>query len=115
MLSNRWSTMPTHVLSRDEALPPPDGRAFLDRMPGSDIPVIHQIWRAGDPVPFWSRMKPGGHRLYDLLQDPEEADNLAGSALETDLARQMQLALQSLGVPETQYERLGFNLHLSGN
>ena len=115
MLSNRWSTMPTHVLSRDEALPPPDGRAFLDRMPGSHIPVIHQIWQAGDPVPFWSRMKPGGHRLYDLERDPGEAENLAGSPLEQELAGQMHMALQALGAPATQYERLGFSPHLAAN
>jgi hypothetical protein len=115
MLSNRWSTMPTHVLSRDQALPPPDGRAFLDRMPGSDIPVIHQIWQAGDPAPFWSRMKPGGHRLYDLERDPGETENLAGSPLEQEFAGQMQMALQALGAPATQYERLGFSPHLAAN
>ena len=35
MWSNRWSTMPTHALSRRDELPLPDDRAVLDRMPGS--------------------------------------------------------------------------------
>ncbi len=39
MLSNRWSTMPTHgAIDPRVALPRPDARAFLDRMPGSDVP-----------------------------------------------------------------------------
>ena len=83
-VSNRWSTMPTHVLTREQALPLPDQRAVLDRMPGSDVPVIHQTWDAGDPVPFWARFRASGNHLYDLEDDPGEETNLAGSAVETD-------------------------------
>ena len=55
MLSNRWSTMPTHgALDAKLALPFPVDRAFLDHMPGSDLPVIHQTWRGGDRVAFWA-------------------------------------------------------------
>ena len=35
--SNRWSTMPVHH-HPELRLPRPDDRAWLDRMPGSDVP-----------------------------------------------------------------------------
>ena len=38
MWSNRWTTMPTHILSKDLALPFPDERAVLDHMPGTTVP-----------------------------------------------------------------------------
>ena len=41
MWSNRWSTMPVHALPRF-GLPKPDDHAYLDRMPGSDVPVLRQ-------------------------------------------------------------------------
>jgi arylsulfatase A-like enzyme len=107
MLSNRWSTMPTHVVDRHVALPLPDHRAVLDHMPGSDVPVIHQRWEAGDPVPFWARYKPGGHCLFDLEADPGETVNLAGSPREDELAVQLHAALVELEAPATQFERLG--------
>jgi len=107
MLSNRWSTMPTHVLDRHLALPLPDRRAFLDRMPGSDVPVIHQRWEEGDAVPFWARFKPGGHYLFDLADDPDETRNLAGSPEEAELAGQLREILHTLQVPAEQFERLG--------
>ncbi len=34
MLSNRWSTMPTHLLTREQELPLPDQRAWLDAHAG---------------------------------------------------------------------------------
>ena len=34
-------------------LPPPDRRARLDFMPGSDVPVIRQPFGPGDRLPFW--------------------------------------------------------------
>ena len=108
MLSNRWSTMPTHGrLTRYEALPLPDDRAFLDRMPGSDVPVIHQTWEAGDPVPYWARVRTSGNLLFDLENDPTEDENLAGSPLEAQLAEQLRAALIELEAPKTQFERLG--------
>ena len=78
MWSNRWSTMPLHVGGVD-GLPPPDGRAVLDRMPGTDVPVIRQPFAPGD------RCRSGRaacgratHHLYDLDVDPDEAENRAG-------------------------------------
>jgi hypothetical protein len=109
MLSNRWSTMPTHgALSRHLALPLPDERAYLDHMPGSDVPVIHQTWAAGDAVPFWARFKPTGNYVFDLERDPGENENLKGGTLETQLAEQLRAALVELEAPKTQLERLGF-------
>jgi arylsulfatase A-like enzyme len=108
MLSNRWSTMPTHGrLSRNAALPLPDDRAFLDRMPGSDVPVIHQTWDAGDAVPYWAAFKATGNYVFDLGADPDEMRNLAGGDLEADLAARLQAALAELQAPASQFERLG--------
>jgi hypothetical protein len=110
MLSNRWSTMPTFgVLPRYLALPLPDERAFLDRMPGSDVPVIHQTWAAGDPIPYWALFRPAGNHVYDLENDPYEDDNLAGGPLEAQLAEQLRDALVELEAPATQFVRLGFS------
>src|SRR6185436_19751992 len=106
MLSNRWSTMPTHVVDRYVALPLPDDRAFLDRMPGSSVPVIHQRWEAGENVPFWARFRPSGSYLFDLENDPTEETNLAGSPAEAELAEKLRRALVELEVPATQFERL---------
>ncbi len=108
MLSNRWSTMPTHgAIDPREALPLPDERAFLDRMPGSDVPVIHQRWEAGDPVPYWARTRAGESYVFDLAADPDETENLKGGALEEELAAQLRAALAELDAPKTQFERLG--------
>jgi arylsulfatase A-like enzyme len=108
MLSNRWSTMPTHgALDPHEALPFPDHRAFLDRMPGSDLPVIHQRWEVGDPVPYWARTRSGGAHVFDLENDPTEDENLKGGSLEAQLAEQLRAALVEMEAPKTQLERLG--------
>ena len=50
MWSNRWSTMPIHAF-REIRLPRPDDRAWLDRMPGSKVPVIRQPFVSGDLNP----------------------------------------------------------------
>jgi arylsulfatase A-like enzyme len=108
MLSNRWSTMPTHGrLARYAALPLPDHRAFLDRMPGSDVPVIHQTWGAGEAVPYWALFRLTGNHVFDLEADPGEDENLAGSPLEARLAEQLRAALVELEAPATQLQRLG--------
>ena len=109
MLSNRWSTMPTHVLTREQELPLPDDRAFLDRMPGSDVPVIHQPWDESDAIPFWARAKFTGNHLFNLSEDPEEERNLAGGAKEKELADALEAALRELEAPEAQFTRLGLN------
>jgi arylsulfatase A-like enzyme len=107
MMSNRWSTMPTHVVDRHIAMPLPDHRAYLDRMPGSDVPVLHQPWVDGDPIPFWARFKPSGSYLFDLREDPGEERNMAGEPIEVELAEQLREVMVELGAPGSQFERLG--------
>lgn len=109
MMSNRWSTMPTHVVDRNVALPLPDKRAFLDTMPGSDIPVIHQPWGEGDPIPFWARFKPTGHALYAVESDPDENENLIGQKIEAQMAEQLRAVLKELEAPAAQFTRLGLS------
>ena len=105
--SNRWSTMPTHFLTREQEMPLPDERARLDRMPGSKVPVIRQTWDESDAVPYWAAARFSGNHLYDLGQDPGEENNLAGSGLEKDMAALLREALKSVDAPEEQFARLG--------
>jgi len=106
MWSNRWSTMPVHGLPGLE-LPPPDDRAWLDRMPGSEIPVIRQPFRATDPLPFWAYSRFTGHDCFDLADDPNEEHNLVGTPVEAQLAEQLRAALVDVDAPDDQLERLG--------
>lgn len=105
--SNRWSTMPVagmHALR----LPRPDQRAWLDRMPGSEVPVLRQPFAAGDPVPFWCMGQPlNDHHCFDLHNDPQELDNRLGSADETDMIELLRCALLDHEAPAEQLERLG--------
>jgi hypothetical protein len=107
MYSNRWSTMPTHVIPRYQALPLPDDRAVLDRMPGSGIPVLRQIWEAGDAVPFWAASRFRGHQLFDLADDPAEEINLASGPDAPAAAARLAAALTALEAPAAQFARLG--------
>jgi arylsulfatase A-like enzyme len=107
MWSNRWSTMPTHLLTRERELPLPDARARLDRMPGSNVPVIRQNWDESDSVPFWAGRHFSGNHLYDLQADPDENENLAGTAGEKDAADALRAALKTVQAPDEQFERLG--------
>lgn len=107
MWSNRWSTMPTHLLSREQELPLPDDRAVLARMPGSNVPVIRQTWDASDALPFWAWTKFSGHHLYDLKNDPAENENHAGSPDEKRMADMLRTALKEIAAPEEQFARLG--------
>jgi hypothetical protein len=108
MWSNRWSTMPVHVAGALE-MPVPDGRAVLDRMPGSEVPVIRQPFEPGDTLPFWAGSpRIAGHQhVYDLDVDPDEAENRAGEPLEADLADLLRTALVDIDAPVDQFERLG--------
>jgi len=108
-MSNRWSTMPTHLLTREQEMPLPDERARLDRMPGSTVPVIRQSWDESDAVPYWALARFSGNHLYDLDADPNEERNLAGGALEKDFAAKLRDALKSVEAPQEQYARLGLN------
>jgi arylsulfatase A-like enzyme len=109
MWSNRWSTMPTHFLNREHEMPLPDDRAVLDRMPGSKVPVIRQMWDASDHVPYWAFARFSGHHLYDLEDDPGEEHNLAGGAREGDAVYMLREALKSVDAPEEQFQRLGLD------
>ncbi len=109
MWSNRWSTMPMH-LAGFEAMPPPDGRAFLDTMPGTDIPVIRQPFGEGDRLPFWAgRQHVDRHHLYDVDVDPDEAENRVGEAVEDELVELLRTALTDFEAPADQFERLGLS------
>ena len=107
MFSNRWSTMPVHAFP-DIRLPRPDARAYLDRMPGSEVPVIRQPFAVGDAVPFWAHDgRYVGDQLFDRRDDPLERENRIdkrGAPLEA-----LREALKSLEAPEEQLERLGIS------
>jgi arylsulfatase A-like enzyme len=106
MWSNRWSTMPVHVMP-DLRLPRPDERAVLDRMPGSTVPVIRQPFRAGDSLPFWALGSFTGNHLYNLRDDPTEEHNLAGSSGEKAAIDKLRATLEAVEAPEDQFLRLG--------
>ncbi|WCO69108.1 sulfatase-like hydrolase/transferase [Iamia majanohamensis] len=110
MWSNRWSTMPLHIAGI-EALPPPDHRAVLDTMPGSDIPVIRQPFGPGDRLPMWvaEPRNVDDHHLYDLTVDPDEAENRVGERVERELADLLRTALAELEAPDEQLARLGLS------
>jgi arylsulfatase A-like enzyme len=107
MWSNRWSTMPTHLLAREQELPLPDQRARLDRMPGSQVPVIRQLWDASDALPFWAWTKFSGHHLFDTAKDPAEDENRTGGADEARMIDMLRTALREVEAPDEQFKRLG--------
>ncbi|MCP4004198.1 MAG: sulfatase [bacterium] len=107
MWSNRWSTMPVHRLP-DLKLPLPDERAVLDRMPGSNVPVIRQPFFDGDVLPFWGYGSFAGNLLFDLAEDPHEERDLAGTQKEDRAAEQLRTALREIEAPSDQFERLGY-------
>lgn len=106
LYSNRWSTMPVAHWP-ELRLPPPDARAVLDRMPGSDIPVIRQPYRAGDRLPFWAMGGFDGDRLFDLQEDPEELHDLSGGAAMQAALDVLRTALREIEAPADQFARLG--------
>ena len=101
--------MPVHAMPRLR-LPDPDSRAFLDNMPGTDIPVIRQPFQAGDLLPFWS-VGPaiGDHQLYSLPEDPLEEVNRVGDPLEAQMKSLLRHALADVEAPEEQFQRLGLS------
>jgi arylsulfatase A-like enzyme len=108
MWSNRWSTMPVHGFEDAVRLPPPDRRARLDFMPGSDVPVIRQPFEPGDRLPFWvGQSAVDRHFLFDLSLDPDEDENLVGTRAETDMAEVLRVALKEVDAPDEQLLRLG--------
>ncbi|MCB1692104.1 MAG: sulfatase [Pseudomonadales bacterium] len=107
MWSNRWSTMPVSM-APGLRLPNPDRRAWLDFMPGSDIPVIRQPFEEGDMLPFWS-LNPqiDDHHLYVVRDDPGETENRLGDPLEARMKDMLIEALRAVSAPEEHFTRLG--------
>ena len=106
MWSNRWSTMPVPRYP-ELRLPAPDSNAFLDHMPGTDIPVIRQPFAAGQFLPFWAYAKFSGNRLFNLTNDPNEEEDLVGSKMEGEMADRLRQALIEIEAPDDQFVRLG--------
>ena len=107
MWSNRWSTMPVHGMP-ELKLPKPDRRAFIDFMPGSDVPVLRQPFAPGDDLPYWCRgQRAGTHCLYDIDDDPAEERNLLGGPEERRMLDLLHAALSTVDAPQDQFRRLG--------
>jgi arylsulfatase A-like enzyme len=105
--SNRWSTMPIPPFPQIR-LPRPDGRATLDRMPGTDVPVIRQPFEPGDQLPFWAgHIPPSESYLFDTDADPFEAENQIGTRAESALRDAVATELRSIGAPDDVLERIG--------
>ena len=105
--SNRWSTMPIHI-DGVVGLTPPDQRAWLDTMPGTDVPVLRQPFEPGDQLPIWAMgHQVDQHHVYRLDVDPDEQENRAGEQAEADMAELLRTALVELEAPTEQLERLG--------
>jgi hypothetical protein len=107
MWSNRWSSMPVHHAVANYRFPRPDDRAYLDRMPGSTVPVIRQPFAPGDQVPYWAMTRFSGNHVYDLYNDPVEVENRRGEPTEKELADKLRQALQEIEAPDDQMVRLG--------
>ena len=99
--------MPLHIAGWAN-LPDPDGRAELDRMPGSEIPVIRQPFAPGDLLPFWvGRAAVDRHELYDLDVDPDEQENRVGEPLEAEMIELLRAGLADVAAPAEHLIRLG--------
>lgn len=108
MYSNRWSTMPVRAIPQWH-LVRPDGRAQLDRLPGSDSPVIRQPFDPSDDVPYWARGRFDGDLLYDHFEAEggevrNRADDPVATSEMTDLLVE---ALRAIDAPAEQFVRLG--------
>lgn len=108
MWSNRWSTMPIASMP-DYKMPMPDGRAVLDFMPGSTIPVIRQPFREGDLLPFWAYAKQYETLMFNRTEDPDETVNRIGDSIAKDAEELLRVALTEIDAPSEQFERLALN------
>ncbi len=107
MWSNRWSTMPVQP-APDLRLPPPDRRAVLRLMPGTEVPVICQPYEQGDRLPFWAGFEPpSGSYLFDTATDPGEAENRVGERRERGMVDALAGELGAIGAPTDLLERIG--------
>ena len=100
--------MPIHV-NGVMGMPPPDKRAYLDTMPGTDIPVLRQPFEYGDQMPIWAfgDRAVGKHYLFDITTDPDEQENRIGEKTESDMIELLRVALTELEAPSDQFERIG--------
>jgi hypothetical protein len=90
--------------------PSPTQRAFLDRMPGSTVPVIRQPFQPGDALPFWvHRANVGQHHLYDVDVDPDERENRVGERVEAEMQDLLRTALADVEAPVEHLDRLGLS------
>ncbi len=107
MWSNRWSTMPIWRpgIKQHTLLPLPDDRAVLDKMPGSDVPVIRQPWDAEDRLPYWARSSTE-NLLFNLEDDPDEEHDLSGTGEEEHFVDMLREILRDMDAPDDQFERL---------
>jgi arylsulfatase A-like enzyme len=108
MYSNRWSTMPVRAFP-DVALPHPDHRAVLEKVPGSDVPVIRQPFDPSDQLPFWAMGAFSGDLLYDHVEAAatREVRNDAGGPGAPEMTELLVEALRAVEAPAEQLVRLG--------
>jgi hypothetical protein len=89
-------------------MPRPDHRAWLDRTPGSDVPVIRQPFDPSDDIPFWGLGAFKGDVLYDReAAAGGEFRNEAGGDTDKAMTDLLIEALRSIDAPAEQLERLG--------
>jgi hypothetical protein len=101
--------MPVHLPGFD-GLPTPDGRAVLDTMPWSEIPVIRQPFSDCDHLPFWVNKRAiDRHALHDISLDPDETENRVGEAIERAMQELLRTALVELEAPSDHLVRLGLD------
>ena len=98
--------MPVHGLPN--LLAPPDKRARLDFMPGTDVPVIRQPFEPGDSLPYWVGTScVDQHHCYDVDRDPDENEDLVGTGVEREMLELLRDALHDVDAPDEQLARLG--------
>lgn len=113
MYSNRWSTMPLRMLPEWRFVRP-DTRAWLDRQPGTDVPVIRQPFDPSDDLPYWAGGRFHGDLLYDRAEADatgrarnQVADDGAGVAAAAEMTELLVEALRAIEAPDEQLTRLG--------
>jgi hypothetical protein len=108
VFSNRWSTMPIRALP-GWGFPNPDHRARLDRLPGSDVPVIRQPFDPSDDLPFWAMGGFNGDLLYDHAEADATGDlrNLAAEKVAGEMTDLLVEAMRAVEAPTEQLTRLG--------
>ena len=90
-------------------MPRPAHRAWLDHLPGTDVPVIRQPFDPSDALPFWA----GGRFTGDVLYDRDEADatgsvrNKVGQGPDAEMTELLVEALRAIEAPDEQLVRLG--------